>query len=135
MSRISQNLVEKVMILRRAAESVHGPRADVGSPEMCLQLTTYAGLLAAQGCVGTAYNYLGNTSNNVRCCHRLCSLITILLLISILQTNVNAYVDVNVNAYINVKASVNVNAYINVNAYVNVNAHINVKAYVNVNAL
>ncbi|ELU08343.1 hypothetical protein CAPTEDRAFT_20326 [Capitella teleta] len=58
------DVVEKVMILRKAVEVVRGPNADDVSSVLAQRLSQYAELLASQGCLDTAMNYLG-TSNEM----------------------------------------------------------------------
>ena len=57
-----QDLVEKVMILRKAVEMVRGSDADEVSSVLAERLSQYAELLAAQGCLNTAMNYLGTST-------------------------------------------------------------------------
>ena len=59
-----QDLVEKVMILRRAVDTAAG-QATAPTPALAQKLSRYAELLAAQGNLTTALNYLG-TSSEVR---------------------------------------------------------------------
>lgn len=54
------------MILRKSVEMVRGGEEEVGVP-LAQKLSQYAELLAAQGCLNTAMNYLG-TSNEVSLC-------------------------------------------------------------------
>ncbi|KAK7501450.1 hypothetical protein BaRGS_00007254, partial [Batillaria attramentaria] len=60
-----QDLVEKVMILRRAVETSRGQAVEAGDM-LSERLSQYAGLLAAQGSLATASNYLRNVSNDIR---------------------------------------------------------------------
>ena len=55
---ICQDLVEKVMLLRKAVELVRGQPPEVDSGLLADKLTQYAQLLAAQGSLHTAINYL-----------------------------------------------------------------------------
>ena len=55
-----QDLVEKVMILRKAVERASGVEQATGDA-MAEKLSRYAELLAAQGSLTTAINYLGNS--------------------------------------------------------------------------
>ena len=57
-----QDLVEKVMVLRKAVEMSRGQAPDIPSGYLSDRLTRYAGLLAAQGSIFTAISYLRNTS-------------------------------------------------------------------------
>lgn len=60
-----QDLVEKVMILRRAVETSRGQIVE-GGEMLSERLSQYGALLAAQGSLATASNYLGNTGNDLR---------------------------------------------------------------------
>ncbi|XP_064595245.1 protein transport protein Sec31A-like isoform X2 [Liolophura sinensis] len=57
-----QDLVEKVMILRKAVEIAKGQAPEVTTGTLASQLSSYSGILAAQGSLTTAMNYLGNSS-------------------------------------------------------------------------
>lgn len=57
-----QDLVEKVMILRKAVEIAKGQAPEVTSGTLASQLSSYSGILAAQGSLTTAMNYLGSSS-------------------------------------------------------------------------
>lgn len=57
-----QDLVEKVMVLRRAVETAQGQQAVIHSGILAENLARYAELLAAQGSLGTALTYLGNSN-------------------------------------------------------------------------
>nr|XP_023663915.1 protein transport protein Sec31A-like isoform X2 [Paramormyrops kingsleyae] len=59
-----EDLVEKVMILRKSIERLHsGEAAAAHSPALADKLTQYAGLLASQGSLGAAMSYLPATSD------------------------------------------------------------------------
>ncbi|KAK7113259.1 protein transport protein Sec31A-like isoform X2 [Littorina saxatilis] len=60
-----QDLVEKVMVLRRAVELSRGQTSESGDA-LAERLSQYAGLLAAQGSLSTANNYLQNDTNDAR---------------------------------------------------------------------
>ncbi|KAL8602789.1 hypothetical protein ACOMHN_055172 [Nucella lapillus] len=60
-----QDLVEKVMILRRAVELSRGETND-GGEALSERLSQYAGLLAAQGSLSTARSYLLNSNSDAR---------------------------------------------------------------------
>ncbi|XP_076465161.1 protein transport protein Sec31A-like isoform X2 [Babylonia areolata] len=60
-----QDLVEKVMILRRSVELSRGQVAE-GGEALSERLSQYAGLLAAQGSLSTASSYLVNASTDTR---------------------------------------------------------------------
>ncbi len=61
-SRCFQNLVEKVMILRKAVEMAQGRSQPVTSSVVAEKLSHYADLLAAQGNLNTAISYLGSSN-------------------------------------------------------------------------
>lgn len=63
-SCLLQDLVEKVMILRRAVELSRGQTTN-GGEALSVRLSQYAGILAAQGSLATASSYLKNSSNDV----------------------------------------------------------------------
>jgi protein transport protein SEC31 len=54
-----QDLVEKVMILRKAVEMTYGQPPEITSGALSNKLSHYAALLAAQGSIFTAMGYLG----------------------------------------------------------------------------
>ncbi|KAH9518587.1 Protein transport protein Sec31A [Bulinus truncatus] len=58
-----QDLVEKIMILRKAVELSRGTVPNVSGGALAEKLSQYAGLLAAQGNLAPALNYLNNTSD------------------------------------------------------------------------
>ncbi|XP_071808414.1 protein transport protein Sec31A-like isoform X2 [Asterias amurensis] len=57
-----QDLVEKVMILRKALQLKTGNGTEVTSPILAEKLTSYAELLAAQGNMSSATGYLGDSN-------------------------------------------------------------------------
>ncbi|XP_069125025.1 protein transport protein Sec31A-like isoform X1 [Argopecten irradians] len=57
-----QDLVEKVMVLRKAVALSRGQEEDVSSGLLANKLNGYANLLAAQGSMDTAMRYLGNST-------------------------------------------------------------------------
>lgn len=57
-----QDLVEKVMMLRKAVELSQGSDSSITQGLVAGKLTTYASILAAQGCLETAMNYLGKST-------------------------------------------------------------------------
>ncbi|KAL2078571.1 hypothetical protein ACEWY4_026256 [Coilia grayii] len=58
-----EDLVEKVMILRKSIERLRSGEVAVQSPVLAEKLTHYAGLLASQGSLATAMSYLPDTSD------------------------------------------------------------------------
>ena len=60
---IWQDLVEKVMVLRKAVEVSRGTAPAVSGGALADKLSQYAGLLAAQGSLSTALTYLNNSSD------------------------------------------------------------------------
>lgn len=66
-SFITQDLVEKVVVLQRAVELTHksGPAA-IGIL-LAEKMSQYANLLASQGSLSTAIKYLPDNSNQVGC--------------------------------------------------------------------
>ena len=58
-----QDLVEKVMVLRKAVEVSRGTSPAVSGGALADKLSQYAGLLAAQGSLTTALTYLNNSSD------------------------------------------------------------------------
>nr|XP_054773269.1 protein transport protein Sec31A-like isoform X2 [Lytechinus pictus] len=56
-----QDLVEKVVTLRKAIELKVGYAPEISSPILANRLTEYAHLLASQGNLNTAMNYLGQS--------------------------------------------------------------------------
>ena len=63
---IKQDLVEKVMVLQKSVEIARGEALDICDGLLASKLSQYAELLAAQGNLQTAFNYLG-TSSQVLC--------------------------------------------------------------------
>ncbi|GFR63763.1 transport protein Sec31A, partial [Elysia marginata] len=59
-----QDLVEKVMVLRKAVEVSRGTAPAVSGGALAEKLSQYAGLLAAQGSLSTALTYLNNSSDH-----------------------------------------------------------------------
>ncbi|XP_067101649.1 protein transport protein Sec31A isoform X1 [Osmerus mordax] len=55
---VLEDLVEKVMILRKSIELLRNSEVAVKSPVLADKLTQYAGLLASQGSLATAMSYL-----------------------------------------------------------------------------
>lgn len=60
-----QDLVEKMMVLRKSVERLRNSEVAVQSPVLADKLTHYAGLLASQGSLATALSYLPDTSDQV----------------------------------------------------------------------
>ncbi|OXB59740.1 hypothetical protein ASZ78_001862 [Callipepla squamata] len=60
-----QDLIEKVMVLRRSIEMLRGTAEPVPGPVLAEQITQYASLLASQGCLAAAMNYLPNSSKEL----------------------------------------------------------------------
>lgn len=50
------------MLLRKAVESSRGQATEVRSGALAEKLSSYAGILASQGCLDTALHYLGDSS-------------------------------------------------------------------------
>lgn len=63
---IFQDLVEKVMMLRKSIERLRNSKVTVQSPILAEKLTCYAGILAAEGSLATAVTYLPENSDQVR---------------------------------------------------------------------
>ena len=61
-----QDLVEKVMLLRKAVELSRGAAPNVSGGALAEKLSEYSSLLAAQGSLSTALAYLNN-STDVSC--------------------------------------------------------------------
>ena len=61
-----QDLVEKVMMLRKSIERLRNSEVEVQSPILAEKLTCYAGILAAEGSLSTAMTYLPENSEQVR---------------------------------------------------------------------
>lgn len=60
-----QDLVEKVMMLRKSIERLRNSEVAVQSPILAEKLTCYAGILAAEGSLSTAMTYLPENSDQV----------------------------------------------------------------------
>ncbi|XP_072196119.1 protein transport protein Sec31B isoform X2 [Excalfactoria chinensis] len=60
-----QDLIEKVMVLSRSIEMLRGTAETVPGPVLAEQITQYASLLASQGCLAAAMNYLPNNSKEL----------------------------------------------------------------------
>lgn len=63
---ILQDLVEKVMMLRKSIERLRNSEVAVQSSILAEKLTSYAGILAAEGSLATAMTYLPDNSEQVR---------------------------------------------------------------------
>uniref|UniRef100_A0A671Y125 Protein transport protein Sec31A n=1 Tax=Sparus aurata TaxID=8175 RepID=A0A671Y125_SPAAU len=61
-----EDLVEKVMMLRKSIERLRNSEVAVQSPILAEKLTCYAGILAAEGSLGTAMTYLPENTDQVR---------------------------------------------------------------------
>uniref|UniRef100_A0A8C9XQM5 Protein transport protein Sec31A n=1 Tax=Sander lucioperca TaxID=283035 RepID=A0A8C9XQM5_SANLU len=61
-----EDLVEKVMMLRKSIERLRNSEVAVQSPILAEKLTCYAGILAAEGSLATAMAYLPENSEQVR---------------------------------------------------------------------
>lgn len=59
-----QDLVEKVMLLRKAVEMSRGQAPEITTGVLAEKLSDYAGILAAQGCLDTALRYLGDSAEH-----------------------------------------------------------------------
>uniref|UniRef100_A0A4W3I3D7 Protein transport protein Sec31A n=1 Tax=Callorhinchus milii TaxID=7868 RepID=A0A4W3I3D7_CALMI len=60
-----EDLVEKVMVLKRAIEILQGSEVSAEGPVFAKKLTQYASLLASQGSLEAAMSYLPTASNQV----------------------------------------------------------------------
>ncbi|XP_030909263.1 protein transport protein Sec31B isoform X1 [Melopsittacus undulatus] len=60
-----QDLIEKVMVLTRSIEMLRGTAVPAPGPVLAEQMTRYASLLASQGCVAAAMNYLPSSSKEI----------------------------------------------------------------------
>uniref|UniRef100_A0A8C0FSN7 Protein transport protein Sec31A n=1 Tax=Bubo bubo TaxID=30461 RepID=A0A8C0FSN7_BUBBB len=60
-----QDLIEKVMVLSRSVEMLQGTAGHVPGPVLAERITQYASLLASQGCLAAAMNYLPSSSKEV----------------------------------------------------------------------
>uniref|UniRef100_A0A8L0DRL2 Protein transport protein Sec31A n=1 Tax=Oncorhynchus mykiss TaxID=8022 RepID=A0A8L0DRL2_ONCMY len=62
---VLEDLVEKMMVLRKSVERLRNSEVAVQSPILADKLTHYAGLLASQGSLATALSYLPDTSDQL----------------------------------------------------------------------
>ncbi|NWX22127.1 SC31B protein, partial [Aegotheles bennettii] len=60
-----QDLIEKVMVLRRSIEMLRGTTGPAPGPVLAERITQYASLLASQGCLAAAMNYLPSSSKEL----------------------------------------------------------------------
>ncbi|XP_071250675.1 protein transport protein Sec31A-like isoform X3 [Salvelinus alpinus] len=60
---VLEDLVEKMMVLRKSVERLRNSEVVVQSPILADKLTHYAGLLASQGSLATALSYLPDSSD------------------------------------------------------------------------
>ncbi|NXF68670.1 SC31B protein, partial [Ciccaba nigrolineata] len=60
-----QDLIEKVMVLSRSIEMLRGTAGHVPGPVLAERITQYASLLASQGCLAAAMNYLPSSSKEL----------------------------------------------------------------------
>ncbi|NWS73962.1 SC31B protein, partial [Crotophaga sulcirostris] len=60
-----QDLIEKVMVLTRSIEMLRGTAGPVPGPVLAERITQYASLLASQGCLAAAMNYLPSSSKEL----------------------------------------------------------------------
>ncbi|NWI30200.1 SC31B protein, partial [Sula dactylatra] len=60
-----QDLIEKVMVLSRSIEMLRGTAGPAPGPVLAERITQYASLLASQGCLAAAMNYLPNSSKEL----------------------------------------------------------------------
>uniref|UniRef100_A0A8C0FTQ7 SEC31 homolog B, COPII coat complex component n=1 Tax=Bubo bubo TaxID=30461 RepID=A0A8C0FTQ7_BUBBB len=60
-----QDLIEKVMVLSRSVEMLQGTAGHVPGPVLAERITQYASLLASQGCLAAAMNYLPSSSKEL----------------------------------------------------------------------
>ncbi|XP_068438639.1 protein transport protein Sec31A isoform X2 [Clinocottus analis] len=58
-----EDLVEKVMMLRKSIERLRNSEVEIQSPILAEKLTCYAGILAAEGSLAIAMSYLPETSD------------------------------------------------------------------------
>uniref|UniRef100_A0A667XYN1 Protein transport protein Sec31A n=1 Tax=Myripristis murdjan TaxID=586833 RepID=A0A667XYN1_9TELE len=63
---VLEDLVEKVMILRKSIERLRNSEVAVQSPILAEKLSRYAGILAAEGSLAAAMTYLPENSDQVR---------------------------------------------------------------------
>ncbi|KAM6066676.1 protein transport protein Sec31B isoform 2-T2 [Chlamydotis macqueenii] len=60
-----QDLIEKVMVLGRSIEMLRGTAGPAPGPVLAERITQYASLLASQGCLAAAMNYLPSSSKEL----------------------------------------------------------------------
>ncbi|NXL37986.1 SC31B protein, partial [Glaucidium brasilianum] len=60
-----QDLIEKVMVLSRSTEMLRGTAGHAPGPVLAERITQYASLLASQGCLAAAMNYLPSSSKEL----------------------------------------------------------------------
>ncbi|NXI90757.1 SC31B protein, partial [Psophia crepitans] len=60
-----QDLIEKVMVLSRSIEMLRGTAGPAPGPVLAERITQYATLLASQGCLAAAMNYLPSSSKEL----------------------------------------------------------------------
>ncbi|XP_035753265.1 protein transport protein Sec31B isoform X3 [Egretta garzetta] len=60
-----QDLIEKVMVLSRSIEMLRGAAGPAPGPVLAERITQYASLLASQGCLAAAMNYLPSSSKEL----------------------------------------------------------------------
>ncbi|XP_069652604.1 protein transport protein Sec31B isoform X1 [Haliaeetus albicilla] len=60
-----QDLIEKVMVLSRSIEMLRGTAGQAPGPVLAERITQYASLLASQGCLAAAMNYLPSSSKEL----------------------------------------------------------------------
>ncbi|XP_064319745.1 protein transport protein Sec31B isoform X2 [Phalacrocorax carbo] len=60
-----QDLVEKVMVLSKSIEMLRGTAGPAPGPVLAERITQYASLLASQGCLSAAMNYLPSSSKEL----------------------------------------------------------------------
>ncbi|XP_052654494.1 protein transport protein Sec31B isoform X2 [Harpia harpyja] len=60
-----QDLIEKVMVLSRSIEMLRGTAGQGPGPVLAERITQYASLLASQGCLAAAMNYLPSSSKEL----------------------------------------------------------------------
>ncbi|NXL64248.1 SC31B protein, partial [Chordeiles acutipennis] len=60
-----QDLIEKVMVLSRSIEMLRGTAGPAPGPVLAERIAQYAGILASQGCLAAAMNYLPSSSKEL----------------------------------------------------------------------
>ncbi|XP_030341599.1 protein transport protein Sec31B isoform X3 [Strigops habroptila] len=60
-----QDLIEKVMVLSRSIEMLRGTAGPAPGPVLAERITQYASLLASQGCLAAAMDYLPSSSKEL----------------------------------------------------------------------